>query len=262
MPESPDWSAIRALGRQVLEQGKTLELNDETLALLRRSAAEVALSLEETEASLRGVSTATTLLREIQRRIREGSRRLSRARSRVKDLQDAGDLAAARKQWEGVLAVEPVLFYRELAGLGLDMLSRLEEVLSTGNVDPSLNDWDQVRVLVHRIQQGRPLVPGEPLREFLQHTAPTVAISDAEAASALTSVEAAEALLKTMLERIRDGEHRITQALYQMMSKRDAGDLAGARKALEAVLAVEVVPRYRQMAEENLAGLAEPLPEP
>jgi DUSAM domain-containing protein len=254
--EAPDWSAIRALGRQVLERGEALELNDETRVLLRRSAAEVALSPEETEGALRGVSTAATLLKEIQGRIRDGSRRLSRARSRAKDFQDAGDLAGARKPWEDVLAVEPVPFYRELAELELDTLSRLEAVLSTGNVDLELDAWAQVRLLVHRIQQGKLLVLNEPLREFLRRTAPTVAMHDAEAA--LVSVAGTEALLKTMLERIRDGERRITQALYQMMSRRDAGDLTGARGVLEAVLAVEVVPRYRQMAEENLAGLDEP----
>jgi hypothetical protein len=42
---------------------------------------------------------------------------------------------------------------------------------------------------------------------------------------------------------------------------RDKGDLEGARQQMRGVLAVEVVPRYRQMAEENLRGLDEPPPE-
>jgi DUSAM domain-containing protein len=82
-----------------------------------------------------------------------------------------------------------------------------------------------------------------------------VAFSETETEAALQSREGAEALLGKMLERIHGGKGRILQALEQMTLLRDAGDLAGARKQMEAVLAVEVVPLFRKMAEENLVGL-------
>jgi DUSAM domain-containing protein len=73
-------------------------------------------------------------------------------------------------------------------------------------------------------------------------------------------VEGAEALIREIVTRIRDGERRITQAMFRMTSLRDAGDIEGARQQMREVLAVEVVPLYREMAEENLAGLDEEFP--
>lgn len=65
-------------------------------------------------------------------------------------------------------------------------------------------------------------------------------------------------VLAKMLERIESGKQRILQALHRMMLCEEAGDLEGARQHLRDVLAVEVVPQYRLMAEENLAGLDKP----
>jgi hypothetical protein len=63
-----------------------------------------------------------------------------------------------------------------------------------------------------------------------------------------------------MVERILGGEHRIKRALSRMMDCREAGDREGALQALRDVLAVEVVPMYRQMAQENLDRYDEPPP--
>jgi DUSAM domain-containing protein len=49
--------------------------------------------------------------------------------------------------------------------------------------------------------------------------------------------------------------------MYEMTNLRDAGDLEGARQQMRDVLAVEVVPRFRQAAEEQLRGLDSPPPE-
>ncbi len=43
--------------------------------------------------------------------------------------------------------------------------------------------------------------------------------------------------------------------MFRMTSLRDSGDIAGARQQMRDVLAVEVVPRFRQAAEEQLKGL-------
>jgi hypothetical protein len=47
-----------------------------------------------------------------------------------------------------------------------------------------------------------------------------------------------------------------------MADLRDAGDLEGARQQIRDWLVVEVVPRFRRAAEENLAHLDEPPPAP
>jgi DUSAM domain-containing protein len=119
-----DWDPIRALAQRVLERGEALDLTEETCALLRRSAQEVAIRLADAEDALRSVSDATTLLREIRGRIREGSNRLSDALHRAYRLRDAGDLVGARKQLEDVLAVEVVPLYREEAEIVLEKLAQ------------------------------------------------------------------------------------------------------------------------------------------
>jgi DUSAM domain-containing protein len=127
-------------------------------------------------------------------------------------------------------------------------------------VDEHLPPWEQLPVLARRVEQGLELELTDELRDFLRRAASTVAIREAEAETALESREGAAVLLRMMLGRIRDGERRITEALFRMTSLRDAGDVEGARQQMRDVLAVELVPLYREMAEENLAGLDESPP--
>lgn len=115
MPEKIDWNPIRALAQRVLTQGEALELTEETRALLRKTALEVAIGPKDAEDALRSLSTATTLLREIRQRIRDGSNRLMQALDRAYTLREAGDLEGARREMEGVLAVEVVPLYRSQA---------------------------------------------------------------------------------------------------------------------------------------------------
>jgi DUSAM domain-containing protein len=119
-----DWDPIRTLAQRVLERGEALDLTEETRALLRRSAQEVAISIADAEDALRSVSKATTLLREIRSRIRDGSNRLSDALYRAYRLRDAGDIEGACKHLEDVLAVEVVPLYREEAEIALEKLRR------------------------------------------------------------------------------------------------------------------------------------------
>jgi DUSAM domain-containing protein len=67
--------------------------------------------------------------------------------------------------------------------------------------------------------------------------------------------------VKRVLSRFRESEHRFLKSMYRMTSLRDSGDLEGARQQMRDVLAVEVVPQYRRMAEEQLRGLDHPPPE-
>ena len=103
--EKIDWNPIRALAQRVLMQGEVLELTDETCALIRKSAHEVAIRPEDIEAALQGTTTATLLLGEIRQRIRDGSNRLMQALDRAYSIRDTGDLQGARREMDGVLAV-------------------------------------------------------------------------------------------------------------------------------------------------------------
>jgi DUSAM domain-containing protein len=116
-------------------------------------------------------------------------------------------------------------------------------------------EWHEVRVLDSRVQQGQELELTEAVRDLLLRSAPTVAIGEAEARAALAHVESATALLRKIRERIREGSNRIGDALFRMYELQDAGDLEGARQQMRDVLAVEVVPLYREIAEGEIARL-------
>lgn len=255
-----DWEPLRALGKQVLERGEPLELTDEVRTLLQRSAEEVALAPEDAATALRSVPTATALLGEITRRIREGSDRFWKAEHRASRLLDAGDLDGVCRLMEKVLAVEVVPHYRRIAESQLRKATRLKSVAASGQADPKLSVRDQLPVLLHRVQQGHSLELNEGMRAFLRRSAADVGLSEAETEPALATPERAGALLGQILGRLRDASARLKSAMYRMTELRDAGDLEGARQQLRDWLAVEVVPRFRRAAEENLAALDEPPP--
>ncbi|SEM45613.1 DUSAM domain-containing protein [Stigmatella aurantiaca] len=257
-----DWERIEELDRKVSVQGESLELSDETCAILRGGARLVAIRPEDTTEALREVVTAAHHLKEITRRLREGSARLGAADAQTDPLRDKGDFAGARRVLEDALAAEAVPFYREQLTGRIEDLATLETVFQTGHVTGDFHPWRQVRALSVRVQQGKPLELRDDLRGFLRQTAPSVAIGEAEVEEAFKTQEGTAALLAQMVQRIDDGKQRISQALYQMIRCQEVGELDGARQQMRDVLAVEVVPLYRRAAEENLASLEEPTPEP
>jgi len=259
--ERSDWPRLRELERRVLEQGEPLELNEETRALLSRGARFAAINSEDTEAALRGVSTAITLLKEIARRNNNGARRQYKADSQVKRLWQEADFAGARRVLEDALAAEVVPFYREQLEIRLDHLTTLEEIFLSGHLVPDFHPWEQVRTLALRIQQGHRLELREDMRDFLRQTAPSAAFSEAEAEQALQGVTGAEALLLEMVRRLDEGQRLLKQALARMIDREESGDPEGARQALRDALAVEAIPRYREALEELLARYGQPPPE-
>ena len=122
MPEHRTWNEIRELNRRVTDLGESLVLTDEIRALLIGTAAEVAIAPQEVSHALDDDASAAELLKEIAKRIRVGSRRLSRALIEANKLQENGDLEAARAPLLALLDVEVVPFYRELAQVQLDAL--------------------------------------------------------------------------------------------------------------------------------------------
>jgi DUSAM domain-containing protein len=122
--------------------------------------------------------------------------------------------------------------------------------------------WDHLWGLEERVQRGEPLELSGRMRDLLRSAAPTVAVSSADAEAALANIESAAALLLEIRKRIREGSNRINDALLRMYSLQDSGDLKGARQQMQEVLAVEVVPLYREIAEGELAklnGLSSPI---
>ncbi|RKG99771.1 DUF2379 domain-containing protein [Corallococcus praedator] len=119
---APDWNPFRDLARRILREGVPLTLSDDVRALVLRTAAEV--SITNAEAALSTSSEALALLRETERRIAEGSNRLTDALDLMWRFQRQGDFDSARQQMREVLAVEVVPYYRELA---LEQLSSMTD---------------------------------------------------------------------------------------------------------------------------------------
>jgi len=125
-------------------------------------------------------------------------------------------------------------------------------------LDASLDAvWNELWELENRVQRGEALRLTQEVRHLLEHAAPTVAISKAEAEAAVASEEGATALLLKIRARVREGSHRLSDALHRMYRLRDSGDLDGARQQMRDLLAVEVVPLYRDIAAGQLERLDE-----
>lgn len=116
-------------------------------------------------------------------------------------------------------------------------------------------DWHEIRVLDNRVRRGESLELTDAVRDLLKRTAPTVAISEADAETALTSVDSGTALLHEIRRRITEGSNRLVDALHRMYQLRRKGDLDGARQQMRDVIAVEVVPLYREVAEGEIEKL-------
>ncbi|RKH63270.1 DUSAM domain-containing protein [Corallococcus llansteffanensis] len=109
--------------------------------------------------------------------------------------------------------------------------------------------------LAARVEAGEVLTLTPDVRELLLRTAREVAIPEPDAQSALQNVATATTLLREARARIRDGSRRLMVARSEVRRLRQAGDTANARKVLEDLLAVEVVPLYREQVELALEDL-------
>lgn len=114
MPDAQAWDAIWELNHKVSDLGQPFALTDDVRALLRNTAPDVAITAEEAAKALQSEASATALLVEIARRIREGSHRLSRMLSEMDRRQLVGDVDGVRQVLLDVLAVEVVPHYRAI----------------------------------------------------------------------------------------------------------------------------------------------------
>ena len=116
--------------------------------------------------------------------------------------------------------------------------------------------WDAIRALSRRVlREGAPLILTDDVRALLLQTASEAAVPDA--AAALQTDAGALELLVECARRITDGSNRLVDALYRMHRLQDAGDWEGARQQMREVLAVEVVPFYRETAQGQLDDMAD-----
>ncbi|WP_342382191.1 DUSAM domain-containing protein (plasmid) [Myxococcus stipitatus] len=122
MTEDDDWTSLHALATRFAEEPLlNLSLHDE---LLSRTALQVGLTHQDFLDGTASANGRATLLREISRRIDDGSDQLTRA---ILDSQKAlkrGDSETARKLLTDFLARVVVPLYREHAELELEDLDQ------------------------------------------------------------------------------------------------------------------------------------------
>jgi len=121
--------------------------------------------------------------------------------------------------------------------------------------NPDVPEWDDVRALAARLKSGKLLTLTPRVLSILQRSGREVAVPESEIEASLRSVSRAAKLLRKVKARIDRGSTLLVRTLHQMYILRDSGDLEGAREQMRKVLAVEVVPFYRKIAQGQLDQL-------
>ena len=117
-PDNQDWERLRSLEDEVQRTGKLVP-TDERRELLRRVASQTSITFEDAERMLEQANGGADLVLETRRRIREGSRRLSRAIVLASKSVQAGRIDEARAALREIIDHEQVPFYREIATVEL-----------------------------------------------------------------------------------------------------------------------------------------------
>jgi DUSAM domain-containing protein len=120
------------------------------------------------------------------------------------------------------------------------------------------HDWDRVLGLYARLEKNEAIEMNADVQDLCRRVARDVAIGNGDAERALLTSEGAGTLVREIRRRIFEGSRRLSRALVDSARRKKAGDAAGARAVLEGVLAVEVVPRYREQAEIALDYVDDP----
>jgi DUSAM domain-containing protein len=120
------------------------------------------------------------------------------------------------------------------------------------------HDWDRVLALYGRLERNEVIEPDADVRDLCLRVARDVAVSHDDAERALLTPRGTETLVREMRRRIFEGSRRLSRALVDSARRKNSGDVAGARTVLEGVLAVEVVPLYREQAQIALDHVEDP----
>lgn len=120
------------------------------------------------------------------------------------------------------------------------------------------NDWDRVLELYAKLKRNEAMDLNANVRDLCRRVARDLAISTDDVERALLTPAGAETLVGEMRRRIFEGSRRLSRALVDSARRKKAGDVSGAREVLESVLAVEVVPLYREQAEIALDYVDDP----
>ncbi|MBJ6760208.1 DUSAM domain-containing protein [Myxococcaceae bacterium JPH2] len=114
---------------------------------------------------------------------------------------------------------------------------------------PFADDWEGVRSVARQLERGEAVDVTDAVRALLVRVAPTVGVSEPDATAALAASATTLAMLVEASRRIREGSRRLMRAQSEESKLKMAGDTTGIRQLYEDLLAVEVVPLYREQAQ-------------
>jgi DUSAM domain-containing protein len=118
------------------------------------------------------------------------------------------------------------------------------------------HDWNRLVEIHDQLERGEHVAFGsDDVLDLLRRVARDVVIHTDVVEKALRTPSSTADLVREIRQRIREGSRRLGSALLEAYRLQEAGDLRGARKILEDVLAVEVVPLYRHTAQAELDDL-------
>ncbi len=118
------------------------------------------------------------------------------------------------------------------------------------------HDWNRLVEFHDKLQRGEHVAfDSDDVLNLLRRVAQDVVIRAEVVEKALRTPSSTADLVREIRQRIREGSRRLGSALLEAYRLQETGDLKGARKALEDVLAVEVVPLYRHTAQAELDDL-------
>jgi len=123
---------------------------------------------------------------------------------------------------------------------------------------PESRDWEPLKRLYDELQRTG-TIPGSPDQlDLVRRVARQVAIPDEVVERELHLAQGLSNLITEERKRIREGSRRLMQAMSEAERRVAIGDRAGARQVFQDALSREVVPFYREIAEEEARALEEP----
>lgn len=121
-------------------------------------------------------------------------------------------------------------------------------------VRPESEDWEVVRELEARLKSVPRKLTAKELAT-VRWAAAQVGLQEKEVQQALEMASGQAELVVEVRRRIREGSQRLMRAFTRAQQLLDQGDATGAKEVLEAALAQEQAPFYRENIEEQMRSL-------
>ncbi len=119
---------------------------------------------------------------------------------------------------------------------------------------PESEDWEALRELETRLKSARHQFTPEEIAT-VRRAAAQVGLHEKEVQQTLEMTKGQAELVIEIRRRIREGSQRLMRAFTRAQHLMDQGNASGAKAVLEAALAEEQIPFYRESVKAQLRNL-------